>query len=159
MKLKIYFSNDQDKMAVNVFTRAMLRRVVKTALKYEKVKDDAIVSISFVTNEEIHRLNRDFRGVDRPTDVLSFPMMDEEDNDMPGTIVLGDVIISAEKAMAQAEEYGHGIKRELAFLTAHSVLHLLGYDHETSKEDEEDMFARQEEILRIAKIPKRGTGK
>lgn len=159
MKLKIYFSNDQDKMKVTVFTRAMLRRVVKTALRYEGFDNDAIVSISFVTNEEIHRLNREFRDVDRPTDVLSFPMMDGDEDDMQGTVVLGDVIISAEKAMAQATEYGHSLKRELAFLTAHSILHLLGYDHETSVEDEKDMFTRQEEILRIAKIPKRGTGK
>jgi probable rRNA maturation factor len=117
------------------------------------------VSVSFVSNEEIRSLNRDYRNVDRETDVLSFPMY-EGDDDIDvysDSAVLGDIIISAEKAVAQAAEYGHSVERELAFLAVHSTLHLLGYDHETSPEDEADMFYRQEEILKLAGIP-RGEG-
>lgn len=107
-------------------------------------------------DEEIHRINKEQRDIDKPTDVLSFPMLFFDENgdiidsdyDMDGDfVILGDIVISAERAMEQAEEYGHSFKREMAFLTVHSMLHLLGYDHVTSEEDEKVMFQRQEEIL------------
>ena len=103
-------------------------------LKYEEFDEDCEISLSFVTNEEIHQINRQFRNVDAPTDVLSFPQLtfeegEEADVNENGEIVLGDIIISVERAKEQAEEYGHGLKREIAFLTVHSMLHLLGYDH------------------------------
>lgn len=127
-------------------------------LKYEEFDEDCEISLSFVTNEEIHQINRQFRNVDAPTDVLSFPQLtfeegEEADVNENGEIVLGDIIISVERAKEQAEEYGHGIKREIAFLTVHSMLHLLGYDH-MEKDEEEDMFRRQKEILEIAGIPR-----
>lgn len=127
-------------------------------LKYEEFDEDCEISLSFVTNEEIHQINRQFRSVDAPTDVLSFPQLtfeegEEADVNENGEIVLGDIIISVERAKEQAEEYGHGLKREIAFLTVHSMLHLLGYDH-MEKDEEEDMFRRQKEILEIAGIPR-----
>ena len=127
-------------------------------LKYEEIDEDCEISLSFVTNEEIHKINRQFRNVDAPTDVLSFPQLtfeegEEADVNENGEIVLGDIIISVERAKEQAEEYGHGLKREIAFLTVHSMLHLLGYDH-MEKDEEEDMFRRQKEILEIAGIPR-----
>lgn len=127
-------------------------------LKYEEFDEDCEISLSFVTNEEIHQINRQFRNVDAPTDVLSFPQLtfeegEEADVNENGEIVLGDIIISVERAKEQAEEYGHGLKREIAFLTVHSMLHLLGYDH-MEKDEEEDMFHRQKEILEIAGIPR-----
>ena len=127
-------------------------------LKYEEFDEDCEISLSFVTNEEIHQINRQFRNVDAPTDVLSFPQLtfeegEEADVNENGEIVLGDIIISVERAKEQAKEYGHGLKREIAFLTVHSMLHLLGYDH-MEKDEEEDMFRRQKEILEIAGIPR-----
>lgn len=127
-------------------------------LKYEEFDEDCEISLSFVTNEEIHQINRQFRNVDAPTDVLSFPQLTFEEGEKAdvnenGEIVLGDIIISVERAKEQAEEYGHGLKREIAFLTVHSMLHLLGYDH-MEKDEEEDMFRRQKEILEIAGIPR-----
>lgn len=127
-------------------------------LKYEEFDEDCEISLSFVTNEEIHQINRQFRNVDAPTDVLSFPQLtfeegEEADVNENGEIVLGDIIISVERAKEQAEEYGHSLKREIAFLTVHSMLHLLGYDH-MEKDEEEDMFRRQKEILEIAGIPR-----
>ena len=127
-------------------------------LKYEEFDEDCEISLSFVTNEEIHQINRQFRNVDAPTDVLSFPQLtfeegEEADVNENGEIVPGDIIISVERAKEQAEEYGHGLKREIAFLTVHSMLHLLGYDH-MEKDEEEDMFRRQKEILEIAGIPR-----
>lgn len=159
MKLKIYFSNAQKAVKITAEIKKLLRKAIGTALDYEKFPRDAEVSVSFVTNDEIHELNRDYRGVDRPTDVLSFPMLDgdadEGDIDIDSdSVVLGDIIISAEKAVEQAESYGHSVERELSFLAVHSTLHLLGYDHETSPEDEKDMFRRQEEILTLAGVPR-----
>ena len=127
-------------------------------LKYEEFDEDCEISLSFVANEEIHQINRQFRNVDAPTDVLSFPQLTFEEGEKAdvnenGEIVLGDIIISVERAKEQAEEYGHGLKREIAFLTVHSMLHLLGYDH-MEKDEEEDMFRRQKEILEIAGIPR-----
>ena len=159
MKLTVYFSNNQKAVKITAGIKNLLKKAIKTALEYEKFGRDAEVSVSFVTNDEIHELNRDYRGVDRPTDVLSFPMLDGEadegDIDVgAGAVVLGDIIISAEKAVEQAAAYGHSVERELAFLAVHSTLHLLGYDHERSEEEEKDMFDRQEKILIAAGIPR-----
>lgn len=164
MKLKIFFSNAQKAVKITPEIKAALKKAIKAALDYEEFGRDAEVSLSFVTNDEIHALNKEYRGIDRPTDVLSFPMLDDEDIDgdtdiYSDAVVLGDIIISAEKAAEQAAEYGHSIIREFAFLAVHSTLHLLGYDHETSKEDEAEMFFKQEEILTIAGITRNGEDK
>ena len=107
--------------------------------------------MTFTDNEGIRELNNRFRGIDRPTDVLSFPLLDFEGSEEPPTdereTQLGDIVLSLERAAEQAEEYGHSYEREIAFLCVHSMLHLLGYDHETGEEDELDMRRRQTEIM------------
>ena len=115
------------------------------------IKCDPIVSVSIVDNRYIHKINKKYRGIDRPTDVISFAFLDSENNYdkilfSPGPVVLGDIYISLDKAKEQAEEYGHSLHRELSFLFVHGLLHLLGYDH-MNKEDEERMFKLQEDIL------------
>lgn len=152
MKLKIYYANEQKIVKIPLSLRSLISRVVKSTLENENFGKDAEVSVSFVDNETIHKLNLEYRGKDKPTDVLSFPMTDgdEENGDIDlstGAVMLGDIIISAEKAMEQANEYGHGIEREICFLAVHSTLHLLGYDHETSEDDEKYMNQTQEAIL------------
>lgn len=152
MKLKIYYANEQKIVKIPLSLRNLINRVVKATLENENFKKDAEVSVSFVDNETIHKLNLEYRGKDKPTDVLSFPMTDgdEEEDDIDlstGAVMLGDIIISAEKAIEQANEYGHGIEREICFLAVHSTLHLLGYDHETSEDDEKYMNQTQESIL------------
>ncbi len=152
-KNKIYFSNHQDKHAITWKLRSLIRKAIATTLSEEGFAVPAELSVSFVDNEEIHRLNLEYRGKDKPTDVLSFPIWEGDEggigdiNPNGGTLLLGDIILSVEKAMAQAQEYGHSIERELAFLSVHSTLHLVGYDHETSEEHERYMNQKQEEIL------------
>lgn len=135
-----------------------LERVCLKSLQYEEFNEDCEISLSIVTNDEIHDINKQFRNIDSPTDVLSFPQLtfeegEEADVNENGEIVLGDIIISIDRAKEQAEEYGHSLKRELAFLSVHSMLHLMGYDHMVP-EEEEDMFRRQKEILIEAGIPR-----
>lgn len=135
-----------------------LEKVCLKSLQYEEFNEDCEISLSIVTNEEIHDINKRFRNIDSPTDVLSFPQLtfeegEEADVNENGEIVLGDIIISIDRAKEQAEEYGHSLKRELAFLSVHSMLHLMGYDHMVP-EEEEDMFRRQKEILIEAGIPR-----
>ena len=160
MKLKIYFSNEQDKIKIPFRIRRLIRKAVKEALTQESFAYPAEISVSFVDNEAIHKLNLEYREKDRPTDVLSFPMWEKEElsdgSALDGhAVTLGDIIISAEKAQAQAQEYGHSIEREICFLSVHSVLHLLGYDHETSEEDEAYMKAKQEAVLVRIGLPRK----
>ena len=147
-KATVLIKNDQKKIKMTPDLRRLVKRAVLAVLDFEDFGSRAEVSVTFTDNEGIHALNREYRNVDRPTDVLSFPLSDGEDYDTDGdAVLLGDIVISLERAQTQAEEYGHSFEREVAFLTVHSMLHLLGYDHETSPEDERDMFARQDEIL------------
>ena len=125
--------------------------VVKESLRYEEFDPECEVSLSIVSNDEIQEINKQFREIDAPTDVLSFPLLTFEEGEQADVnenneIMLGDIIISIDKAKAQAEEYGHGLKRELAFLTAHSMLHLMGYDH-MEEEEQKEMFKKQDDIL------------
>lgn len=122
-----------------------LYSVLDAALEHENVKN-AIFSIVFVDDEEIHKMNREYRGVDRITDVISFALEDNEDIVYNDLRMLGDIFICIPQMKRQATEYGHSEKRELAFLAVHGILHLLGYDHMT-EEDEHVMFALQELIL------------
>lgn len=146
---RIYITNDQDKIKTDAKLRGLIKRSINAALKYMKLETEAEVSVTFTDNEKIHILNREYRNVDRETDVLSFPL-DESDGD--GVTVLGDIVLSLEKCASQAKEYGHSFEREVSFLTVHSVLHLLGYDHVTSKEDEKEMFSLQDEIMKTIRI-------
>ncbi|MBQ4095896.1 MAG: rRNA maturation RNase YbeY [Oscillospiraceae bacterium] len=149
-KIKVLISNNQDKIKVPVGIRLLIRRCCHAVLSYEKFEGDAEVSVSFVDNNGIHELNLEYRNVDRPTDVLSFPLGDDgvyDVNQETGAYLLGDIVISLETALKQAEIYGHSLEREIGFLTVHSMLHLLGYDHETSKLDERIMREKEEAIL------------
>lgn len=107
---------------------------------------DSIVSVTFIDNAEIHKINKEYRGVDRETDVISFAFLEDETDPEMDIDNLGEIYISLEKAHSQAKEYGHSFKRELSFLLVHGLLHLLGYDHMT-QEEEKEMFSLQEEIL------------
>ncbi|MBR4872431.1 MAG: rRNA maturation RNase YbeY [Clostridia bacterium] len=150
MRTKIYFENNQEKEVISYRLKMLIRRSVEAALAYEEIDDDCEVSVTFVDNEEIREINRKFRNIDRATDVLSFPLFDEDGMDAHVEeldCMLGDIVLSLERAREQAAEFGHSFAREVAFLTVHSVLHLLGYDHELSDEDDADMRKRQTEIV------------
>ena len=142
-------------------SRQLAETVINAALDHEDFPYEAEVNLTLVDNEQIHRINKEYRQIDRPTDVLSFPLLSYETagdfsgleeeayenfNPDTGEILLGDIVISVEKVMEQAMSYGHSQKREYAFLILHSMLHLFGYDHETEQEREE-MEARQRSIL------------
>ena len=143
MNLHSYCENSQDVMAVRHSLRLLVRRAIVATLQYEGVKKDCEVSVTFTDDEGIRALNRASREIDRATDVLSFPLFEESDTEKQ----LGDIVISLERCAAQAAEFGHSFERECAFLTVHSTLHLLGYDHETGEEDERDMRQRQTAIV------------
>ena len=135
--------------------KRVVREAVKATLDYEEFPYDAEVSVTFCDNEYIRGLNSEFRGIDKHTDVLSFPMYDNGEFDEAECsmgAVLGDIVISIERAKEQALEIGNSLHREIAFLTIHSVLHLLGYDHERSPEDEEEQCQRQKAIIETMNI-------
>ncbi|MBR2371067.1 MAG: rRNA maturation RNase YbeY [Clostridia bacterium] len=158
--LKIYFENSQDKEPVDEALEAHVRSAITATLEFECINESCEVSVTFVDNDEIRALNAQYRGIDSATDVLSFPLEEFEDEEYDDKddgeeseaafdepLMLGDIVLSLERAREQAELYGHGFDREVAFLCVHSTLHLLGYDHETGDEDEMDMRARQRAIL------------
>ena len=158
----IYTDNRQEKIEVNEELVNELENTIKFALKEEKVEVPCEISLLFVDNDEIREINNETRGIDRETDVLSFPMLDYTKNKvfkdiylnyefdetfMDGEeLVLGDIVLSLEKALEQSKEYNHSFKREASYLVVHSVLHLLGYDH-MEEEEKKIMRAREEEIL------------
>lgn len=154
MSLRIYFENGQEKYPVSYNLKMFIREAVETTLDYEDFQNACEVSVTFTDNEGIHELNKKYRNVDKPTDVLSFPLFDYEGECEEPPIDeilnnLGDIVISLEKADEQAKEFGHSFKREVAFLTVHSMLHLLGYDHERSEEEDREMRAKQSQIMDI----------
>lgn len=123
-----------------------VKKTIKRALKFEGVSC-ACFNIIFISDDEIHEMNKKYRGIDRPTDVISFALEDSSDDGYGlRERVLGDIYISIDRARSQAKEYGHSLNRELRFLSVHGFLHLLGYDH-MNEEDEKEMFSRQELIL------------
>ena len=124
----------------------MIEKSIAAVLKVENLDENVEVSVSFVGDEEIRDLNRDYRGVDKSTDVLSFPMDDEF---IIVSRILGDVIINTRRVMEQAKELGHSNERELSYLTVHSILHLLGYDH---MEDEDKKEMREREKLAMKEL-------
>ena len=146
----ICMENAQDKIALGEYLEKCLQDGLNAVAKLHDLDDMTEVDITIVDDEEIHQLNRDYRNVDRPTDVLSFAL-DEDDEDEPELMegqphLLGDIIISAETATRQAEEFGHGLEREIVYLAVHGLLHLLGYDHMV-EEDKVIMRAKEEEAL------------
>lgn len=148
MKIYIDLSDEQDKLSPPENAEKLIEDCAKAALSEEGITDDAELSVTFTDNENIRKLNSEFRGIDRETDVLSFPLGDGEFECDPdnGAILLGDIVISLERAAAQAEEYGHSFRREVAFLITHSLFHLLGYDH-MNEDEEREMFSKQEKVL------------
>ena len=144
--MEVLFDNRQDKVKIEKETEDLLSKVIETTLQVEGITLDYEVSVSFVTNEEIKDLNRQYRNINKETDVLSFPFEDEFET---GINILGDIVLSVEKAIEQANDLGHSMERELAYLTAHSTLHLVGYDHMT---DEDKATMREKEKLIMKKL-------
>ena len=149
-KLKVYVKNKQSDVKVPVGIRLLIRRCCQAVLATEHFDRDAEVSVSFVSNQEIRNLNKIYRNKDSVTDVLSFHLLSDgkaDVNQETGYVLLGDVVISLETAFKQAHNFGHSLEREVGFLTVHSMLHLLGYDHETSPLDERKMREKEEAVL------------
>ena len=149
MKTKIFIENRQNRLPVTKDLRLIIRAAVEATLIFEDFERPAEVSVSIVGKDEIRQLNKDHRNIDKETDVLSFPMYDGEyeAHDLSsGRLNLGDIVVCADVCAKQTRQIGQSVSEEMAFLCIHSTLHLLGYDHETSEEDEEDMFARQRVI-------------
>ena len=149
-KVKVLISNNQNDVKIPTGIRLLIRKCCHAVLESEGYKDSYEISVSFVNDEAIHALNKEHRGIDRSTDVLSFPLGENGKYDLDpdsGAYLLGDIVISIETAYRQAEIYGHTLEREIGFLTVHSMLHLLGYDHEQGKLQERLMREKEEEIL------------
>lgn len=150
-RLFISFSQTKKFPECDYEMKSLIRRAILATLDYEGFEYDTEVSVTFCDNEYIKVLNNEDRNKDSATDVLSFPMYDidelESETNPDGSVSLGDIVISLERAAEQANELGHSLKREVAFLVIHSTLHLLGYDHELSKDDEEAQCLAQREIV------------
>lgn len=150
-KLKVLISNKQKEVKIPSGIRMLIRRCCHAVLDMENFQGDVEVSVSFITNQEIRELNEQYRNKDVPTDVLSFPLGENgvyDKNEVTGAFMLGDIVISAEKAFEQAAMFGHTIQREIGFLTVHSMLHLLGYDHVNSEEESKLMRQKEESVLK-----------
>lgn len=147
--MEVYIENRQSKIDIDEGAFDVVRKVVKECLLEENKDLNVEVSVSFVDNKGIHSLNKTYRNVDSETDVLSFPM--ENQLNIP-IVPLGDIIISLEKALEQSKNFGHSFVREVAYLTAHSMFHLLGYDHETSIEEKNKMREKEKKVMKKLKI-------
>lgn len=154
--LNLVWENEQEKVNITDDLIEKIRLSIEATLESEEFCDYTEISLTFTDNENIRELNLESRGKNSATDVLSFPMLEQDDDGtliiydediVDGFVLLGDIVISAERAAAQAEEYGHSLVREMCFLAVHSVLHLLGYDHERSSDEEKIQFEKQEQIL------------
>ena len=149
-KVKVMITNNQKKIKLPTGIRPLVRKCCQAVLVTEKFDSPAEVSVSFVDNDEIQNLNRIYRNKDSSTDVLSFPLGENgvyDINNETGAYLLGDVVISIETALKQAQIYDHSLEREIGFLTVHSMLHLLGYDHETSALEAAKMHEKEELVL------------
>ena len=157
--LRLYIDNNQDKINADENLENLVELVIKKVLEYEGVLEKCEVNLMFVDNEEIKEINNEQRNIDSATDVLSFPMLDAKNGDITVSesdyfedyLVLGDIVISLERAKEQAEEFGHSFMREVGFLTCHSVLHLLGYDH-IEDSDRKVMRKKEEEVLSLLEL-------
>ncbi len=149
-KIKVIITDEQAKVKVPTGLRLLIRRSCTAVLVSEEFDGSAEISVTFVDDERIHELNKQFRNVDSSTDVLSFPLGENgvyDINPETGAKLLGDIVISLEHAVAQAEAYEHTLQREVAFLTVHSMLHLLGYDHVNGGLERVRMREKEEEVL------------
>ena len=165
MRVKVMVKNNQKTIKVPVGIRMLIRRCCQAVLVMEQFPHDAEVSVSFVSNAEIRNLNRIYRKKDSVTDVLSFPMFELTPGKLPaswesykdpdtGLVPLGDMAISLERAKQQAAEFGHSARREVGYLTIHSILHLLGYDHVDEGPMKKQMRAAEEAILAEIELPR-----
>lgn len=157
MKIKIYWTNEQDKKKAGFGMKRLIKKAIRGTLVCEKFERDVIVSVTFTDDEGIREKNREFRCIDSATDVLSFPMYDMRNGDMPedfGACELGDIVLSLERAEEQANEFGHSYARECAFLTVHSMLHLLGYDHVNSDAEDMEMREHQRVVMKYIGLDK-----
>ncbi|CAM3436816.1 rRNA maturation RNase YbeY [Marinicrinis lubricantis] len=152
MNVSLEWSNEQDVYEITDPFISKLKQLLEITAEMEGLESGE-VDLTFVDDETIHRLNKEYRGIDRPTDVLSFAMRENLDDDLDIVFeeespseMLGDIIISVPTALAQSEEYGHSAERELGFLFVHGLLHLLGYDHD-GEDQEKVMFSKQESVL------------
>ena len=149
-KVKVIISKSSKDVKVPTGVRLLVRRCCHAVLINEGFEGSAEISVKFVNDDEIHELNREYRNVDRSTDVLSFPLGENgvyDINNDTGAKMLGDIVISIDHAVMQAEQYGHSLEREIGFLTVHSMLHLLGYDHEAGGIEQVRMREKEEAIL------------
>ena len=149
-KIKVIITNDQKEIKIPTGVRMLIRRCCNAVLVNENFEGSAEISVRFVDDEIIHELNREYRHVDRSTDVLSFPLGENgvyDINHDTGAQILGDIVISMQHAVMQADLYGHSLQREIAFLTVHSMLHLLGYDHEAEGLERVRMREKEEAVL------------
>ena len=147
-KVNVVISKNEVKVPTG--TSMLVRRCCKAVLEMEEFNEAAEISVTFVDDEEIRKLNKEFRNIDRSTDVLSFPLGEDgvyDINYSTGAKMLGDIVISVEHAIEQAKTYGHSLQREIGFLTVHSMLHLLGYDHEAGGIEQVRMREKEETIL------------
>lgn len=146
--MEYYIDNRQSKYEITKELELLVKKIIDEVLRVEGLSKNYEISISFVENQEIRELNRVYRGVDKETDVLSFPMDDEFGLE---ELLLGDIIISIDKAFEQSLDYGHTIEREIGYLTAHSMFHLLGYDH-MNDEEKLEMREREKQVMKNLKI-------
>ena len=149
-KVKVIISNDQKEVAIPKGIRLLIRRCCNAVLQEEKFGSDAEVSARFVDGKTIRELNAQYRNVDKETDVLSFPLGENgeyDENLDTGALLLGDIVINVARAMEQADMYNHSLQREIGFLTVHSMLHLLGYDHENGGLEQSRMRSKEETVL------------
>lgn len=155
-KVRVIISNRQKQVRIPTGVRMLIRRCCHAVLQMEEFPDSAEISISFVDNEQIREMNRQYRDKDSVTDVLSFPMGENGHYDVnheTGAKILGDIVISVPRAMEQARTYGHSLEREIGYLTAHSMLHLLGYDHEDGGLARVRMREKEERVMRELGLP------
>lgn len=156
-KVKVLIKNEQKDVKIPTGIRLLIRRCCNAALLEEGIDREAEVSVTFVNNEEIRALNAKYRNIDRETDVLSFPQFEAEEfhgEHKDDIYMIGDIVISVEKAFEQANLYGHSIQREIGFLTVHSMFHLLGYDHEEGGLRTVQMREKEESVLTQLGIPR-----
>lgn len=149
-RVKVIISNSQKKVKIPTGIRLLIRRCCHAVLELENFEGSAEISVRFVDNEQIRKLNHTYRNIDRETDVLSFPLGENGEYDVnhdTGSKMLGDIVISMEKAVEQAQLYNHPLQREIGFLTVHSMLHLLGYDHEDGGIEAVRMREKEETVL------------
>ena len=156
-KIKVVIDNKQKAVKIPTGVRLLIRRCCHAVLELEGFEGSAEVDVSLVDNAQIHTINREQRNIDMPTDVLSFPLGENgeyDKNPATGAYMLGDIVISLERAEAQAEEYGHSFQREVGYLTVHSMLHLLGYDHVDGGLEAVRMREKEEAVMLSVGLPR-----